>query len=114
MYFSQDTLDFPRYVYKGDLLHYHNTSVIPLDECIKLFDKSPYSPTYNITEDFICTINNEGFSFNVGFEGNPLTANNILYGLASHNGGPTKHPNVYTKVFSYKKWIEDNSAVAKA
>lgn len=98
-------------MYKGDQLHYHNASIIPLDECAKASDKSVYR---NITADFICTTNNEGFTFTIGFDGNPLVANNILYGLASLNGGSEKLPHIYTKVFAHKKWIEDNSAVTRA
>ncbi|XP_055301850.1 chymotrypsin-2-like [Sitodiplosis mosellana] len=101
-------------VYKDDQLHYHKTSMIPMDECKNLYGKTFYRdrPPYNIT-DIICTVNNQGYSFNPGCEGNPLVANNILYGLATTRG-PEKLPNLYTKVFSHKKWIEDNSAVAKA
>lgn len=67
----------------------------------------------DIGEDFICTENVEGFSFNYGDEGNPLVANNVLYGIVSWSYGPEEYPNVYTKVKSYKQWIEENAIAPK-
>lgn len=102
-------------VHRADNLHYHETSVVPMNQCQAIYEESKYYgyKRQNLGNDFICTKNVDGFSFAYGDQGNPLVVNNILYGIASWTTGSTDYPNVYTKVFSHKNWIEDNSKVSE-
>lgn len=88
-------------------LHYHETSIVPTDECETIY-RETNNTQYEVRNENICTENVEGFSFSYGDQGNPLVANNILYGIASWNYGPKKYPNIYTKVNSYLPWIKEN------
>jgi len=102
-------------IHRADNLHYHETSIVPMDQCQEIYEESRFYgySKRNIGNDFICTKNVEGFTFDYGDIGNPLVANNVLYGIASWTAGPKEYPNVYTKVFSHKRWIEDNSKEAE-
>lgn len=95
----------------SDTLHYHRTSVVPMDKCQQIYrDAKLYGfKEGNLGPNFICTKNVEGFDFSYGDHGNPLVANGIWYGIASWTGGREQYPNVYTKVNSYSKWIQDNA-----
>lgn len=100
-------------VHRADHLHYHETSVVPMDECKAIYEESK-SYVYkngNLGDDFVCTKNVDGFDFTYGDGGNPLVADNVIYGVASWTHGSTDYPNVYTKVYSHKKWIEENSSL---
>lgn len=80
-------------------------------ECKAVYEESKVYgyKEVNLGNGFICTKNVEGFTFDYGDKGNPLVADNVIYGVASWTGGSKKYPNVYTKVYSHKKWIKDNS-----
>lgn len=91
-------------MHRADQLHYHKTSIIPLEKCEQII---------KVGSDSICTENVEGFSFIYGDRGNPLVANNVLYGIASWCDGPVQYPNVYTSVFANKEWIEENAVYPK-
>lgn len=102
-------------------LHYHKTVEIPLDECEYIFNEVKFhiiSHTIDYTKrnsgkDFVCAENSEGFEFDNGDQGNPLVANNVLYGIASWSYGPKSYPTVYTRIYSHIKWIEDNAVAPK-
>lgn len=96
---------------RSELMHYHETSLIPTDQCIQMYTKA-YTMTGRAREDIgndtICTENVEGFSFMYGDEGNPLVQNGVIYGVASWNHNNYKEfPNVYTKVTANMEWIQD-------
>lgn len=96
-------------VHRADHLHYHKTSVVSMDECMAIYEETKRSVSKgDIGEDFICTQNVEEFTFEYGDRGNPLVAENVIYGIASWNFGSKDYPNVYTKVYSHKAWIQDN------
>lgn len=97
-------------MHRSDQLHYHETSVVPMDECKAIYEESRHYKLNkeNLGNGFICTKNVDGFDFTYSDEGNPLVANNILYGLASWAFGSKDYPNVYTKVYAHKQWIENN------
>lgn len=94
--------------HRANNLHYHRTSVVPMEECKAIYEESRtygYKNT-NVGNASICIQNIESFDFTYG---DPLVADNIIYGIASWTGGSKDYPNVYTKVFSHRKWIQDNS-----
>jgi trypsin len=74
--------------------------------------QSRCSNTYkNITDDNLCTLGSRGEGMCRGDSGGPLTdGSNSLVGVVSMDGGTpcaNDEPDVYTRVFNYKSWIDE-------
>lgn len=88
--------------HRANHLHYHGTSIVPLDECKTTYDECcnyVYSKI-DLGNSFICNQNIEGFTFAYGDEGNLLVGNNIMFSIASWTTGPKDYLNIYTNVFA--------------
>lgn len=61
----------------------------------------------SVNQDVICTINRAGKGACIGDSGGPLVANNTLIGIVSWSVECAEgHPDVYTRVYSHRKWIQ--------
>ncbi|CAL1684658.1 unnamed protein product [Lasius platythorax] len=66
-----------------------------------------HSSSNNVKKTHICTFTMEGEGMCHGDAGSPLVADGVLVGLVSYSYGPcgTGFPDVSTRVFYYKSWI---------
>lgn len=86
-----------------------STSDVLLYAEIPIFDRErcqPYLP-FHLSENMICA-GEPSAGACVGDSGGPLTQNGELVGIVSQGVNCYVSPSVYTNVFYFKSWIEEN------
>lgn len=97
-------------------LRFDETTSITREMCISGYagvmkKHSLFALANVIGPNVICTSNPREKGLCLGDRGNPLVANRTLVGIASWCiDCNSNYPNVYTKVFSYRKWIQTESS----
>lgn len=71
--------------------------------------------SFKVTDTNVCTFNKKGEGACGGDSGGPLVANWRLIGIVSWGGRcGSGSPDIFTKVSSYVKWIDDSTGTERA
>ncbi|XP_044004015.1 chymotrypsin-1-like [Aphidius gifuensis] len=81
-----------------------HTKIISNEECQKRDGK------FTIGHEIICARKSQGYSICQGDSGGPLIYKGVLIGIAARSFCDGVHPDIFTRVSSYIKWISWNTS----
>ncbi|XP_055622117.1 trypsin-like [Toxorhynchites rutilus septentrionalis] len=91
-----------------NIMQWKFTKIITLDECRQQFSEQLAGL---VTAGHICTTNEQDRAVCSGDSGGPLVLGGRVHGIVSWSVGcNSRTPDVYTRVWSYRRWIEDSMA----